>query len=158
MQLPAFEAVPLSAFGAALQHNAMCAKRLPFQAAVSAWRDAGAEPSQPVIRSAADATSFVLVDLGLTLFAQQCQRWKRCGKAWTTTSQVRSAVRYFLKGVHLGQRPIFDGICAFGGHLLYGTFGETGLSNKRNGPPVNVHGEVVAAVAAETLQPPFLLR
>ena len=158
VQLPGVEAVPLSAFGAALQHNALCAKRLPFRAAALAWHDSASEPLQPVVQSAADATAFVLLDLGVTLFAQQCQRWRRCGKAWTTAPEIQSCIRYFLKGAHLGQRPIFDGICALGGHLLHGALGETGLSSKRSGPPANVQGEVLVNVDADTCQPPFLLR
>ena len=72
VQLPGFEAAPLSAFGAALQRNALRARPQSFQTVASAWRDPAAGTSEPVIRTAADATAFVLLDLGLTLFAQQC--------------------------------------------------------------------------------------
>ena len=112
VQRHAFEPVPLSPCWAALQHNALCARRVPFRAAAPAWRASAGKAAQPVVRSAADAAAFVLLDLGLTLFAQPSQRWRRCGKVWTATSHVYKAIRYFLTGTHFGQRPIFDGICA----------------------------------------------
>ena len=58
----------------------------------------------------------------------------------------------------MGQRPIFDGICSYGGHLLYGNLGETGVSNKRNGLPVDIAGNTLTGSRVDDAQPPFLLR
>ena len=150
--------MPLSPFGAALQQNALHPQPRPFKSFVGAWQDATTEDTDAPIQTAADATARLLLDLGVLLFQEQCKAWQRTGKAWTSEAKVEGAIRYFLKGVRLGQRALFDGICAYGGHLLYGNLGETGVSNKRNGPPVDICGEKVAGAAADDAQPPFLLR
>ena len=62
-------------------------------------------------------------------------------------------MRYYLKGQHIGEKPIFDNICAYCGSLLYGTLGDA-VSNKKSGRPMDIHEEECAADG----QPPFLLR
>ena len=137
---PGVSSAPLSSLGAALQRSASWSGPRAFKAVVSAWRAQSAEESDLPVRTAADATSLLLLDLGVLLFRQQCSTWQRTGKAWASESKIEGTIRYLLKGLHVGQRPIFDGICAYGGHLLYGNLGETGASNKRNGQrPLATH-------------------
>ena len=42
--------------------------------------------------------------------------------------------------------------------MLYGNLGETGVSNKRNGPPVDISGVRLSGSDVDDAQPPFLLR
>ena len=156
--VPGLRSVPLSSFGAALQRNALESPPQTLKGLTSAWRDESADDSDLTVRTAADATSLLLLDLGVLLFRQQCSTWQRTGKAWASASKIEGTIRYFLKGLHVGRRPMFDVICAYGGHLLYGNLGETGVSNKRNGPPVDIVGNTLTGLTADDAQPPFLLR
>ena len=65
---------------------------------------------------------------------------------------------FFLKGLHVGETPIFDGICAHCGSLLYGPLNQPSISNKTNGRPVRIDGSFVTGATAADAQPPFLLR
>ena len=40
---------------------------------------------------------------------------------------------------------------------MYGNLGETGVSNKRSGPPVGMDGNTLTGSAVDDAQPPFLL-
>ena len=158
VQVPGSSSVPLSSFATALRVNALRSRPQRFKACACAWRDESIGESDSPVRTAADATSRLLVDLGTVLFQQQCSAWQRAGKAWTSRRKIEGAIRYFLKGLRVGQRPIFDGICSYGGHLLYGNLGETGVSNKRNGLPVDIAGNTLTGSRVDDAQPPFLLR
>ena len=66
------------------------------------------------------------------------------------------AVRFYMLGQNVGHTPVFDGICARCGSLLYGYMNTTELGNKRNGLPVNADDSTT--LVGENAQPPFLLR
>ena len=86
--------MPLSPFGTALQQNALRPQPRPFKAFVCAWQDATAENTDTPIRTAADATARLLLDLGVLLFEEQCKAWQRTGKAWTSEANVEGGIRY----------------------------------------------------------------
>ena len=95
----------------------------------------------------------LLQDLGQVLWQRQCYDWQCNGKAWTTESKIAGCVSWYLKGQNLGEKPIFDSICARCGELLYGNLTD-GLSNKANGLPMDIDEQEVL----QDSQPPFLLR
>ena len=92
------------------------------------------------------------------MWQRQCYDWQRKEKTWVSERRVIGAVRYFLLGLHVGEQPIFDGMCAFCGDLLYGHLGQGALSNKMVGRPVDIQGRLRSGLAAADTQPPFLLR
>ena len=55
------------------------------------------------------------------LFLKQSDHWSRVGVANTPADETPELAKWFMKGQHVGSKPIFDGICA--------------LSNKEVGPP-----------------------
>ena len=112
VHVPGWPSVPVSSCATSLGRNALQPRPHTFKACVSAWTDESSDDSGSPVRTAADATSLLLVDLGALLFRQQCSSWQRLGKAWTSESKIAGAIRYFLKGLRVGQRPVFDGICA----------------------------------------------
>ena len=77
-------------------------------------------------------------------------------KAWVSAQRVLNCVRSYLQGQRVGDKPIFDGICAHCGHLLYGPVNRNTAStgNKFTGQPRNMKGKPCSSEA----QPPFLLR
>ena len=61
----------------------------------------------------------------------------------------------------MGRTPIYDGICASCGTLLYGSLNDTGMGNKRSGVPVTKDGgrqSLNGRLVTNDSQPPFLLR
>ena len=69
---------------------------------------------------------------------------------------------WFLKGQAVGNKPLFDGICAFCGAWLHGDQNQhTALSNKCTGKPVDADGNELPRQQGKVqtqAQPPFLLR
>ena len=63
------------------------------------------------------------------------------------------AIRWYMKGQHIGKRPVFDGVCSYCGLLLYGAL-HSGHCNKKTGAPKKIDG----SAAGDATQPPFLLR
>ena len=102
VQVPGSSSVPLSSFATALRVNALRSRPQRFKACACAWRDESIGESDSPVRTAADATSRLLVDLGAVLFQQQCSAWQRTGKAWTSRSKIEGAIHYFLKGMRVG--------------------------------------------------------
>ena len=155
VQLPAWSPVLLSPFGVHLQRNDQKAEPRKLQDFASTC-PGGEGDGTPL--NAADCVTRLLLDLGFIMWQKQCMQWQRGGKAWTTESKIAGAIRYFLKGLHVGETPVFDGICAFCGVLLHGHLNETGIGNKTNGRPVTIDGALVTQGVPENAQPPFLLR
>jgi hypothetical protein len=142
--------VLLSAFGEELKRESR--KRAPRRVQLVAQGWTGPDDDGRALTSFG-AVSLMLTDIGLLLWLQQTRRWQSTGKAWTSPEAVQSAVRYYLKGLHVGERPIFDGICSHCGTLLYERL-NLSISNKRNGPPRDKDAKPVE----DASQPPFLLR
>ena len=150
LQLVAWKIIPLSAFGQTLRAGAQGARPLTVRALAERWQ----EPEEGAQRLSAQAAfTKLLVDLGQVLWQRQCHAWGMAGKAWVDAAKIKGAVRYYLKGQHVGEKPIFDSICAYCGALLFGTLGD-GIGNKTCGRPMDIHEEECAADG----QPPFLLR
>jgi hypothetical protein len=151
-----WKAMPLSPFGVHLQKNALAAKAMRVEASARAWH---AGIGGATVLTAAGVVTHLLLDLGFVLWQQQFLQWQRDGKAWTSEGKVVGAIGYFMKGLHVGETPVFDGICAYCGSLLYDRLNDTGsVSNKTNGPPVTIDGEQVKDRSPVDAQPPFLLR
>ena len=75
---------------------------------------------------------------------------------------VNRIAKWFLRGQNVGRKPLYDGICAQCGCLLYGTVSHhSALSNKVVGPPTNRDGMILTlpdGAVDSAAQPPFLLR
>ncbi|MDP6562127.1 MAG: hypothetical protein QF793_04360, partial [Candidatus Peribacteraceae bacterium] len=83
--------------------------------------------------------------LALALYDQLslelADEWSRRGKANLPSSDTNDLARYFLIGMNIGQKPIFENICANCGCFLSGMVNDNdGLSNKRSGVPRNKDG------------------
>ena len=151
LQLVEWMPVPLDAFGQALRAGAQGARALTVRALAGRWREPGEKVAQEL--SAQAAFTKLLLDLGQVLWQGQCHAWSLAGKSWVDEAKILGAVRYYLKGQHVGEKPIFDSICAYCGALLYGTLGD-GIGNKKCERPLDIDGMKCAADG----QPPFLLR
>ena len=78
-----------------------------------------------------DVLDKLLLTLHDALFLQQATAWTRQGVANLAADDTLNLAHWFLKGQAVGNRPIFDGICAFCGALLHGDQNQnTALSNK----------------------------
>ncbi len=150
LQLAGWLPISLSAFGEALRTTRRAAESHPVQVLAGGWREAGDAPQR---LSAHAAFTRLQADLGQVLWQKQCYDWGLAGKAWATEAKITGCVRWYLKGQHVGQRPVFDGICARCGALLYGSLADA-VGNKKNGQPINLQG----AECNVDAQPPFLLR
>ena len=70
--------------------------------------------------------------------------------------------RWFLRGLSVSDKPLFDGMCAMCATLLHGVIGDTSAqSNKTTGAPMNRDGVVLVGPDGEPqtdAPPPALLR
>ena len=151
LQLMDWKVVPLGAFGQTLHAGALGARPFTVRALAERWREPGERVSQRLTAHA--AFTKLLLELGQVLWQGQCHAWSLAGKAWVDEAKIKGALRYYLKGQHVGEKAVFDSICARCGSLLYGTLGEA-VSNKKCGRPVDVQEQECSADG----QPPFLLR
>ena len=88
-------------------------------------------------------------------------KWSEQDVTWTTKEKVHASVRWYLLGQNASERPIYEGICAFCGTLLYGQLNTTEFGNKWSGVPVNILGtraNMNGTSVNTTSQPPFLKR
>ena len=103
----------------------------------------------------------LLTQLGLLLFHEQVERWNEAKVAWTSPAKTTEAIRWYIQGQRVGDRPIFDSMCARCGGWLYGHMNQSlGGGNKVNGEPRDVNDKPWPGTSqsqAES-QPPFLLR
>jgi hypothetical protein len=96
----------------------------------------------------------LLLALWDALFLAQCTDWSDRNVANLPAWETLELARWWLWGQKVGERPIFDGMCAMCACLLYGD-GSGALSNKSAGPPCNRDGKSIEDV---NTQPPCLLR
>ncbi len=88
-----------------------------------------------------DKMALVLYD---QLSLELADEWSRKGKANLPSSDTNDLARYFLIGMNIGQRPIFENICANCGCFLSGIVNaHDGLSNKCSGLPRNKDGHAM---------------
>ena len=96
----------------------------------------------------------MLLVLWDALMLTMCEGWTRSDVANMHVCEAPQLARYFCLGLHMGSNPLFDGICAMCGALLYGAYKGT-HTNKHYGPATDRDGHIIADATA---QPPFLLR
>ena len=91
----------------------------------------------------------LLLILWDAIFAKQSHEWTQRGLANLPVADVMNLGHWFLRGQKVGQKPLFDGICAMCGELLYGDVNQS-LGNKTCGPAMNRDGEQVPWTATQT--------
>ena len=96
----------------------------------------------------------MLLVLWDALMLTMCEGWTRGNVANMHVCEAPQLARYFVLGLQVGANPLFDGICAMCGALLYGAY-KGAHTNRYYGPPSDRDGHVIADTTA---QPPFLLR
>jgi len=103
----------------------------------------------------------LLTQLGLLLFHEQVERWNEAKVAWTSPAKTTEAIRWYIQGQRVGDRPIFNTMCARCGGWLYGHMNQSlGGGHKVSGEPRDVNDKPWPGTSqsqAES-QPPFLLR
>ena len=82
----------------------------------------------------------LLLDVAMVQWLGMIRKWQSQNVAWTTQEKISAAIRWYLLGQNVGQTPMYEGICAFCGTLLYGTLNATEFGNKWSGYPVGVNG------------------
>ena len=60
------------------------------------------------------------LDLGQVLWQEQCQHWTSQQQAWVGEENVLGCILWYFQGQRVGDAPVFDGVCARCGQLLYG--------------------------------------
>ena len=98
----------------------------------------------------------LLIVLWDALFLTMSEAWTTKKVANLHRCEAPELARYFILGLHVGSKPLFDGICAMCACLLHGNLQQHGSnSNKYAGPPSDRDGNIISNASA---QPPFLLR
>ena len=96
------------------------------------------------------------------LWLKQSDRWSKAGVANLNVDETPELAKWFLHGMNVGAKPIFDGICSMCGALLYGEINQRSANhNKTAGPPLDRDGSVLLhpdGSPRTDAQPPFLLR
>ena len=92
--------------------------------------------------SKADLLDRLLLVLWDALFARQAHEWTGRGVANITVSEAMDLGRWFLRGQKVGEKPLFDAICAMCGELLHGDLNQS-FGNKTCGPPIDRDGEQI---------------
>ena len=93
------------------------------------------------------------------LFLDSCLTWTERGVSNLHCSETLPLAKYFIRGLSVGDAPLFKGMCAYCGRLV------TGLNEKivgaKSGHPIDRHGEKILDESGSPnprAQPPCLLR
>ena len=107
-----------------------------------------------------DVRDKMLLSLWDALFLSASEEWTNQNVANTNAADALELGWWFQKGQAVSNKPLFEGICAMCGCLLYGISGRNCLSNVYFGPPMNRDGAILIKDGVPTThaQPPFLLR
>ena len=96
------------------------------------------------------------------LWLKQCEDWSNRGVANMPSDEPYECAKWFIRGLNVGKKPLFDGTCSQCGTLLYGSLGHhSALSNKFAGAPMDRDGRALFnddGTPQTGAQPPFLLR
>ena len=140
--------IPLSLFGEFIRSDRACGEVTPLHVLWSQFEATATTAHAYFLR--------LCLDLGQVLWQEQCHNWTTQQKAWVGEKKVLGCVRWYLQGQRVGDAPVFDGLCARCGQLLYGHVNRATATtgNKHLGPPCNLNGQTCHARS----QPPFLLR
>ena len=102
-----------------------------------------AESLKLTIAEMLDRLLLVLWD---SLFLDQAESWADQEVSNLPADETQQLAFWFMKGVGVGSKSIFDGICNMCGCLLHGSIDQrSGLSNKTAGPPLSRDGAPAAA-------------
>ena len=115
---------------------------------------------QPAVGTQA-VLDHMLLTLWDAVFLDDCIRWSKQKVINLTVDRTLTMAKYFLLGLEVGKEPLFTGICAMCGSLLYGSCNGRGNSNGKAGHPIDKNGVTVLTKAghADTdAQPPCFLR
>ena len=135
---------PLDGFAKAILDPTMNVKR------ISITKTMRAETAESIL----DKLLLVLWD---ALFLDACLGWTSRKVSNLHRSETLPLARYFINGLSFGDRPIFDGLCAFCASLLWGGAN----TNARYGCPIDRHGAKLLDEKGGPLtqaQPPCVLR
>ena len=103
----------------------------------------------------------MLLALHDALWLDQCLFWTARGVSNLHYSETLPLAKYFVRGMAVGDKPMFDGMCAFCACLLVSKTSSAVYDNRRWGPPMNRHGEKQTLENGQpdtSCQPPCLLR
>ena len=78
----------------------------------------------------------LLLSLWDALFLSQSIQWTEDNVANLPSDEANELARWFLRGQAVGAKPIFDGICAMCGALLFGSEAQSATCNRVRGPPL----------------------
>ena len=72
------------------------------------------------------------------LFFEQCLRWQKLKVPNLPCDETPTLASWFLKGMSIADKPLFDGLCAMCATLLYGAlYDHSGNGNRKLGQPVD---------------------
>ena len=96
------------------------------------------------------------------LWLKQCEDWSNRGVANMPSDEPYECAKWFIRGLNVGKKPLFDGMCSQCGTLLYGMLGQqSALNNKYSGTPMDRDGKLLInddGTPDTGAQPPFVLR
>ena len=116
---------PLDSFAKAIVDPKMTAKAIA----------ASAKYKRP---SAEELLDRLLICLHDSLFLDKCLDWTAKQVSNLHSGETPQIARYFLKGLYVGDVPLFRGLCAFCARLLAGP--DEQIAGSRAGPPIDRHG------------------
>ena len=96
---------------------------------------ASAKFKRPSQEEILDRLLIVLYD---ALFLDKCLDWTAKQVSNLHNSETPQVARYFLKGLYVGDAPLFRGLCAFCARLLTGQ--NEVVTGSKPGPPIDRHG------------------
>ena len=117
---------------------------------------ASAKFQRPSKEALLDRLLLVLYD---SIFLDACLTWTAKKVSNLHCAETPQLARYFLKGLSVGDAPIFRGLCAFCARLLSGPTDR--IVGSKVGPPIDRHGKRLVDARGRPLtsaQPPCLLR
>ena len=85
----------------------------------------------------------LLLSLWDALFLSQSIQWTEDNVANLPSDEANELARWFLRGQAVGAKPIFDGICAMCGALLFGSEAQSTTCNRVRGPPLGRDGDPI---------------
>jgi hypothetical protein len=130
----------------------------PLRVAAKDWRSKYGDDAPLLVAETFDG---LLLQLGMLLWCEQVENWNRQGRAWTSVRETTEAARWFAQGQRLGSAPLYDGMCARCGELLFGHLNQCALGgNRTHGPPIDADDQSLPPDpnSLRSKQPPFLLR
>ena len=96
------------------------------------------------------------------LFFEQSRNWTKAKVSNLNCDETPQIARWFLLGVDLGSKPLFDGLCSCCATLLFGHYNDSSAgTNWKPAPPIDRFGEKLVRPDGKSdtnAQPPCFLR